>query len=125
MRQAEVIRIKPARRNRKTKLQMESGRKVSARSIDSEDLIEIAEKDGRVVMSVRMTEAGAVVTVEGAHLELKSTESIKLEAKKIDIRAAEETSVASRGKLNVKSAEELTINSAEDVRVSGKKIHLN
>ncbi|MEN6465504.1 MAG: hypothetical protein ABFD62_10025 [Syntrophaceae bacterium] len=125
MSKAEVIKIKPDRRDRKAKLQLESGRKISARTVDKEDLIEIAEPGGRIVMSVRMTAAGAVVTVEGAHLELKSTESIKLNAKKIDICAAEETSIASKGKLNVDSAEELNIRSGEDVKVSGRLIHLN
>lgn len=125
MDKAEVIRIKPVRRERKAKLQLKSGRKVSAQTVDGEDLFEIVEPGGRIVMSVRMTDAGAVVTVEAAHLELKSTESIKLEAKKIEISAAEETSIGSKGKLNVDSAEDLNIRSAENVKVSGKLIHLN
>lgn len=125
MEKAQVVKIKPVRRERKTKLELKSGRRVSARADGGEDLIEIAEPGGRIVMSVRMTDAGAVVTVEGAHLELKSTESITLEAKKIDINSAEETSIASRGKLSVDSAQELNISSGEDVKVSGKLIHLN
>jgi len=125
MNKAEIIKIRDNRRDRKAKLQLESGREISARTVGKEDVIEIAEPGGRMVLSIRMTDAGAVLAVEGVHLELKSTESIKLEAKKIDICADEETSIGSRGKLKVAASEELNIRSGEDVKVEGKLIHLN
>jgi len=58
-------------------------------SSEKEELIEITAPEGEIIMKVRMTDDGPVISVSGAHLELKSTETIALEAKKIKIKAEE------------------------------------
>ena len=125
MRRAEVIKITNKGRHGKASLQLESGRGITAQTVEKEDLIEITEPGGQIVLRISMTDAGPVITAEGAHLKLKSTEAIKLEAKRIDIRADEEASLSSKGQLNVESSQELKIHSDEDVEVQGKLIHLN
>jgi uncharacterized protein (DUF2345 family) len=124
---ANVINLKSSdvSQDAKKRMQLDSGRQIVVDSGEKEDLIQIVEPAGDVVMSVRMTAAGPVVTVRGAHLELKSTETITLEAKKIKIRAKEEAVVESKGSLEIDSAKKMDIHSDDEIRVDGKMIHLN
>jgi hypothetical protein len=104
---------------------LDSGRQIIVDPSEKEEVIQIVEAKGEIAMSVRMTDAGPVVTVRGAHLELKSTETITLEARKIKIRAKEEAVVESKGSLAIDSAKKMDIHSDDEIRVDGKMIHLN
>jgi uncharacterized protein (DUF2345 family) len=106
------------------KLQLDSGRYILICSKEKEELLEIVD-GGEVVVTVRLTDEGPVVTVQGAHLELKSTETLALEAKEVKIKAEEKVSVESRGRLKIDSAKKMDIHSEDDIRVVGKIIHLN
>ena len=105
-------------------VQLDSGRYILIRSGEHEELLEIVER-GRLVVTVRLTDEGPVVTVQGAHLELKSTETVTLEAKEIKIKAEEKTSIESMGSLKIDSSKKMDIHSDDDIRVVGKIIHLN
>jgi len=124
---AEVINLERSETEQSTKksLQLDSGRQVLVQSDEKEELLEILERGGEVVMTVRLTDEGPIVSVQGAHLELKSTETIELEAKKIRIKAQEEASIESEGTLKIESSKKMDINSEDDIRVVGKMIHLN
>ena len=124
---AEVINLERSETEQSTKksLQLDSGRQVLVQSDEKEELLEILERGGEVVMTVRLTDEGPIVSVQGAHLELKSTETIELEAKKIRIKAQEEASIESEGKLKIESSKNMDVNSEDDIRVVGKMIHLN
>lgn len=126
-RKAEVINLKTsdAVEDKKKLMRLDSGRQIIVDSSEKEELIQIIEPKGDISMTVRMTEAGPVITVRGAHLELKSTETITLEAKEIKIRAEEEASVTSKGSLKVASAKKMDIHSDDEIRIDGKMIHLN
>ena len=106
------------------KLQLDSGRYILIRSNEKEEFLEIVD-GGEVVVTVRLTDEGPVVTVQGAHLELKSTKTIALEAKEVKIKAEEEASIESMGRLKIDSSQKMDIHSEDDIRVVGKIIHLN
>lgn len=123
---AEIIKLKPSDvEHSKMRMQLESGRQLMVHSSEKDEFIEIAESDGKIIMKVRMTDDGPVISVSGAHLELKSTETIALEAKKIKIQAEEEAVVESKGSLEIESSKKIGIQSGDDIRVVGKKIYLN
>ena len=124
---AEVIKLKTsdAAQDTKKRMQLDSGRQIIVHSDEKEELIQIVEPKGEIVMTVRMTDSGPVITVRGAHLEIKSTESITLEAKEIKIRAEKNASVKSNGSLEVDSAKKMDIHSDDEIRLDGKMIHLN
>jgi uncharacterized protein (DUF2345 family) len=124
---AEVINIKPSEieEGKKKRLQLDSGHQILIQFDGKEERLEILEPKGEVVMSVRLTETGPVVTVKGAHLELKATETLSLDAKKIKIKAQEEAVVESKGDLKIDSSKKLDIHAEDDIRVVGKMIHLN
>jgi uncharacterized protein (DUF2345 family) len=123
---AEIINLKPSDvEHSKMRMQLESGRQVMVHSSEKEERIEITESDGEMIMNVRMTDDGPVISVRGAHLELKSTETIALEAKKIKIKAEEEALVESKGSLEIDSSKKMAIHSNDDICVAGKIIYLN
>ncbi len=124
---AEVINLKQSvtGQPKKRQIQLDSGRQVLVHSGEKEELVEIVEPGGEVVMKVRLTDAGPVIVVHGAHLELRSTETIALQAKKVTIKAEEEAVVESKGSLQINSSKKMDIHSADDIRVVGKMIYLN
>ena len=124
---ANVVKLKPATISEggEDRLRLESGREIVARSDREEDLIQIVEPKGEITLTVRMTDAGPIITAEGAHLSIKATESVTLDAKKIRIHAEEEAVLQSEGRLQLDSADKTDIRSDGDIRVEGKMIHLN
>jgi len=124
---AEVINLEPseAKQSKQRNLQLDSGRQVQVHSDEKGELLEIVERGGEVVMAVRLTDEGPIVSVQGARLELKSTESIALEARKVTIKAEEQAVVKSEGSLDIGSSKKMGIKSGDDIRVVGKMIYLN
>lgn len=125
--EANVIEFKPTEvsPNTEKRLQLDSGRQIIVSSADEDELIRIVEPQGEISLTIRMTEAGPVFSVKGARLEIKSTETLSLEAKKIKIHAREETAIDSDGEMKIDSAKKMDIHSDDDIRVEGKFIHLN
>jgi len=124
---AEIIKLKPSdvEHVEKIRMRLDSGRQVMVHSSEKNELIEIAESDGEIIMKVRMTDDGPVISVSGAHLELKSTETIALKAKQIKIQAEEDAVVKSKGSLEIDSLKKMAIHSNDDICIAGKIIHLN
>jgi len=124
---AEVINLERSEAEQSTKksLQLDSGRQVLVHSDEKEEILEIVERGGEMIMAVRLTDEGPIVSVQGARLELKATETIALEAKKVKIKAHEEAVVESQGSLEIGSSKKMDIKSEDDIRVVGKMIHLN
>ncbi len=124
---ADVIKFNPAEipPGKEKRLQLDSGRQIVVSSADREELIQIFEPEGEISVSLRMTDAGPVFTVQGARLEIKSTETLSLEAKRINIHAQEEAVINSEGGLEIDSAAKTDIRSDGDIRLEGKIIHLN
>ena len=124
---AEVINLERSEEETSTKksLQLDSGRQVLVHSNEKEEILEIVERGGEMVMAVRLTDEGPIVSVQAAQLELKSTGTISLDAKKVKIKAQVEASIESDGTLKIESSKKIDINSEDDIRVVGKMIHLN
>jgi len=106
-------------------LQLESGRQVKVHSNDSEELLEIEGSGGELIMKIQLTDAGPVVSFHGANIKLKSTQTLKLESKKIELQAEEDVIVNSNGTLNLNSSDKMDVHSDEEIKVVGKMIHLN
>ncbi len=107
-------------------LRLDSGRRVVVHSeAGGEELLEVSAPDGRMLVRIRLTESGPVLVLEGVRLELKAVESVTLDADRVEINAREEALVRSEGALKLESAGELSVRSEDDIRATGKTIHLN
>lgn len=123
---ANVINLDYSVSNKKeSRVRLASGRQVLITSNEKDDRIDILANEGDITMTVRLTDAGPVISMQGARLEIKSTETLTLDANKIKIKAGEKAAIESNGTLNIDAADEMEIKSDQDVHVKGKMIHLN
>ena len=124
---ANVIDLEPSitEKDKEIQVELDSGRKIMVSPGEEEELLEVVDPKGEVILTIRLTDEGPVITIKGARLELKSTEAIDIEAKKIRIRAEEEAVVESGGLLNIDSIKKMDISSKDDIRIEGKMIRLN
>ncbi len=106
-------------------LSLDSGRKIIVCSDENEDIFEIFSPSGEIIVKMRFTDSGPVLVAEGARLELKSPETIALQAKRVEIKTEESASVQTSGTLELRSVEEMNISSEDDVRIEAKVLHLN
>ena len=89
-------------------LYLRDGRKVVVG--DNDQLVEIRSASGMLELRIKLTEDGPVLQMESVKMQLKATESLEIAAKTIEIKAEESIDVVAEN---------------NDVRVVGKKIHLN
>lgn len=72
------------------RLDLPSGRKVIADTTDRGERIRIESPSGEVELSVILTPNGPLLSFRAADLELSSAGAIKLDCKRLDVRAEEE-----------------------------------
>lgn len=87
---------------------LRDGRKLVVGENDS--LVEIRSPSGMLELRIKLTEEGPVLQMESVRMQLKATESVEIAAKRVEIKAEESVDVVAE---------------TSDVRVVGKKIHLN
>jgi hypothetical protein len=88
---------------------LRDGRKLVVTEQGGDQLVEIRSESGMVEVRIQLTEQGPVLQMEAVRMQLKASESVAIEGKRVEI----------------KSEDELEIESAGDVRVRGKMIYLN
>jgi len=89
-------------------LYLRDGRKLVI--ADNDKLVEIRSPSGMLELRIKLTEEGPVLQMESIRMQLKATESVEITAKHVEIKAEESVDVVAEN---------------NDVRVVGKKIHLN
>ena len=96
-------------------LYLRDGRKLVIK--DEEQIVEIKNPSGMLELRIKLTEEGPVLQMESIRMELKATESLEINSKRIDIVATD---------IDIKAKESIDVVAEnDDVRVIGKKIHLN
>lgn len=106
-------------------LELAHGRTLSIVTEGGDDLVEIRGEGGLVELRLRMTEGGPVLQVEGVKVALAAAESVEVQCKTFKVAASEEIALSTEGELAVSAEGEMKLEATEDVRVVGKRIHLN
>lgn len=114
-----------ALRPRERTLDLAGGRSLAVRQEADAEVVEVRERGGEVCLSVELTPGGAVLRLTGARLELAASEEVSIAAPVVRIAAAQEAALTSAGRLAVESDREMRVHSEDEVRVTGKMIHLN
>jgi hypothetical protein len=104
---------------------LRAGRRLVVHSTADEERVELVEAQGQLVLTIRLTDDGPLVSAAGARLELRAAESLSLASKRITISATEGATLESGGPLRIAAADQIDVRSEDDVRVVGKIIHLN
>src|SRR3569623_1220792 len=85
---------------------LRDGRKLVLGETGANQLVEIRSESGQVEVRIELTDAGPVLRME----------SIKLESKRVAIKA---------GEIKIESEESVEVDAKGEVRVAGKMIYLN
>ncbi len=97
--------------------ELPSGRSVVLRIGDQHEELEIRSPTGDVEVCIHLTDAGPVVHLHGARLELDSPESIAVTCKRFSVDTTESTDLRSGGDINIKAD--------GDIDAQGKLVKLN
>jgi hypothetical protein len=97
--------------------QLPSGRSVILRVADGAEEIEVRSAAGDVEVRIVLTDAGPVVRLTGANLELEATDTIRVQCSRFEVATQDGTCLQSDGQID--------IHARGDVDVQGKLIKLN
>lgn len=123
---ASLINLDPPRETPpETTISLGGGRCLAVCADDGEERVEVRDSGGTALIRICLQDDGPVIHIQGARLELRSTESLALVSKKVRIEAEQDACIESRGGLDLKTAKGMRLHADEDVRVTGKTIHLN
>jgi hypothetical protein len=90
-------------------LYLHGGRKLVVSEEGGDQLVEIRSESGMLELRIKLTDDGPVLQMEAVKLALKATETLEIEAKKLEIRTERDTTVEAKG----------------EIRIVGKMIYLN
>ena len=91
-----------------TQRQLPSGRSVTLRFGDGNESLEVRSPLGEVEVRIELTDAGPVVKLRGARLELEAADAVAVRCKQFDVRA-----------------EEMRVKTEGDIHLNGGIIRLN
>jgi NADPH-dependent glutamate synthase beta subunit-like oxidoreductase len=98
-------------------LYLRDGRKLVVTEQGGDQLVEVRAASGMVEVRIQLTEQGPVLQMEAVRLQLKATEGVEIESKRVDIKG--ET-------VNVEAEQLVKVESKQgETHVIGRPIHLN
>lgn len=116
--------VAPEETGEERELYLREGRKLVVGEQGGEQLVEIRSASGMLEVRIRLTEAGPVLQMESARLQLKASEAVEIESARVEIKGTEQVSV-NGGKVAVHGEEDVDVEAKGEVRVVGKMIWLN
>ena len=103
---------------------LRDGRTLKVSDEGGEQLVEIRNESGMLELRIKLTDQGPVLQMESVKLQLKATEAVEIDAKKVAINGSESLQLHG-GEVKLEADEEVKVDAAGDVRVKGKIIWLN
>jgi hypothetical protein len=68
---------------------LKDGRKLTVSDQGADQLVEIRNESGMVEVRIKLTEAGPVLQMEAARLQLKASEAVEIESARVEIKGTE------------------------------------
>lgn len=100
-----------------------SGRSVTLRIEGAEEAIEVRSAQGEVDVRIVLTDAGPVVSLRGARLELESPD-VAVKCNRFEVQAEEDLRLRSARDVHI-DADELHAKTERDIHLNGAYIRLN
>lgn len=125
--------IAPALAQRPGTMRLSSGRSVSVVEVIGEERVEIRAASGEMLVSVRLTDQGAVFSVSGASLDVTAARSLSLSAETVRVTAGKHLSMEAGELARVKARDveleaapgAVSIRANDDVDIVGERVRLN
>jgi hypothetical protein len=96
---------------------LREGRTLTVEPTGGGELVEIRSSSGQLELRIKLTEEGPVLQLDSVKLQLRASEGVEIESKRVAIKATEQLELASDGELRAEADGE--------VHVKGEKIFLN
>lgn len=103
---------------------LRDGRTLKVSDEGADQLVEIRNESGMVELRIKLTEQGPVLQMEAVKLQLKASEAVEIDAKRVAINGSEALELHG-GEVKLEADEEVKVDAVGDVRVKGKIIWLN
>ena len=101
-----------------------SGRSVLVKVTSAGEELQVRSPQGEVEVRITLGEAGPVVHLSGARLELQSPDTVALHCRRLEVNTAESIDMTSAGSLHL-SGQEMRVQTTGDIDLNGDVIRLN
>lgn len=101
-----------------------SGRRVVLRFDEGQEDLEVRSAQGDLEVTITLTEAGPVVKLKGARLELESPEDVSLHCRNLEVKTSETLKLHSEGDAEL-AGRETAVLAAGDLQLQGNRLFLN
>ena len=122
-------------------IQFKNGASLEVRHVGNDEIIDVKSKDGDVLVNIKMTAEGPVLSFSGASIEVEATKRFTVNSPKVHIHADESLRVTTNGDYHEEvnndayrtariqhiKAElgDVKIRANDDVKLDGERIRLN
>jgi len=86
--------------------------------------LEVRDREGTLELSITLTDAGPLVRLRAARIELESPETVAVNCRRFEVSATEAVRLQSEGGVNVE-AQEFRAKTQDDIHLDGAMIRLN
>jgi hypothetical protein len=107
-----------------TASRLPSGRSVFVRTVQGREELEIRTAERELEVRITLTEAGPVVQLRGARLDVDSPDAVAFHCRRFEVYAGERLDLQSGGDAAILACE-LRVQTERDVRIDGQVIRLN
>lgn len=101
-----------------------SGRSVVLKVDESGEELLVRSPQGEVEVRIVLTEAGPVVKLKGARLELEAVEALSVRCAHFEVDASKGAHIRTNGPAQI-DAQEMRVRTDSDIHMNGKVIRLN
>jgi hypothetical protein len=105
-------------------LALASGRSIEVTEGGAEERIQLRSTSGEVMLTVRLTDEGPVLSLSGASLEIAASKSLALSCETLHIKAARDALIEVGGSLRERVEGSVTRETAGASTVSGREVKL-
>ncbi|MCB9464391.1 MAG: hypothetical protein H6682_11930 [Candidatus Eisenbacteria bacterium] len=102
-----------------------SGRRLLLETTDRGESLVVVSPGGSVELSIELTPTGPVLRLQGARLEIDSTESVALKCKSFELQTQEELRLHAGSGVQVTTDGEVRMKSAQQTYIDADYVNLN
>ncbi|QDU61820.1 hypothetical protein Pan216_26850 [Planctomycetes bacterium Pan216] len=103
---------------------LRSGRSITLRTDEQQDTVEIRSPQGDVELTIVLTDAGPVVSLKGAKLEMEAVDTLSMSCRRLDVKSKERATIYSDEDI-VLASRETKLRSSDDITLNGAHIRMN
>jgi hypothetical protein len=102
-----------------------SGRSIQITSGPQGDRFDIASSAGKIELSITLTDNGPVISIQGAMLEINSSDSVSLKCRDLSIQTESSLNIASQGSVDIHAVGNLKAKALGNADIDAQLINLN